>query len=70
MSMENINSLCKGCFAMLQPGNPNCPVCGYDQNTIPDSLYQLHPRTILYGKYMVGKVLGEGGFGITYERYD
>ena len=47
-----------------------CPYCGFCP-----SEYQQNPRclpsdTILAGKYLVGKVLGEGGFGITYMGYD
>jgi len=70
MSIENSKNLCIGCFGQLNPGNPYCPVCGYDQNTIPDTSYQLPPHTILSGKFMVGKVIGEGGFGITYIGHD
>ena len=47
-----------------------CPYCGFSE-----AEYQQNPRclplnTILAGKYLVGKVLGEGGFGITYMGYD
>jgi len=70
MSIEYLNNLCKGCFAELHPGNSFCPVCGYDQNSVSDSSYQLPPCTILNGKFVVGKVLGEGGFGITYIGHD
>ncbi|MDR2568988.1 MAG: protein kinase [Oscillospiraceae bacterium] len=66
----NIENLCIGCFAQLEPGSIYCPVCGYDQKSKATQLYQLPPRTILSGKYMIGKVLGEGGFGITYVGYD
>ena len=42
-----------------------CPKCGYSpqHNTLP---YTLKPGMVLKGKYMIGKVLGQGGFGITY----
>ena len=42
-----------------------CPRCGYSPmyNT---ATYALQPGMVLKGKYMVGKVLGQGGFGITY----
>jgi len=70
MSTEYLNNLCKGCFEALAPANPYCPACGYDQNAASDSLYRLHPRTVLNGKYLVGNVLGEGGFGITYVGHD
>lgn len=44
-----------------------CPHCGYD-NGRPGASEQYHlpPGTILAEKYLVGNVIGEGGFGITY----
>jgi len=47
-----------------------CPHCGYDNSKEAVPEYQLPLHTILGGKYMLGKVLGEGGFGITYIAYD
>jgi len=70
MSIENSKNLCIGCFGQLNPGSQYCPLCGYDQNKTPETSYHLTPRTILSGKFMVGKVLGEGGFGITYIGHD
>ena len=43
-----------------------CPHCGYDQEAAPESLIHLPPGTILEDKYLLGKALGQGGFGITY----
>ena len=43
-----------------------CPHCGYQLNQMKAVLYQMQPFTILAGKYLIGKVIGEGGFGITY----
>lgn len=43
-----------------------CEHCGYDPARACVQPYFLRPGTILYGRYVVGKVLGQGGFGITY----
>lgn len=43
-----------------------CEHCGYDPARECVQPYFLRPGTILYGRYVVGKVLGQGGFGITY----
>lgn len=42
-----------------------CPHCGW--STAAESRpYALRPGSILKGRYLIGKVLGQGGFGITY----
>lgn len=43
-----------------------CPRCGYDLSHMAAEPHQLQPFSILAGKYLVGKVIGEGGFGISY----
>ena len=47
-----------------------CPHCGYDPAKCPPLAYALQPGSILNGKYVVGTVLGQGGFGITYIGWD
>ncbi len=47
-----------------------CPHCGFDERTVPPSPLYLPLRTVLQGRYTVGRVLGEGGFGITYLGWD
>lgn len=47
-----------------------CPHCGYNRIEKVAESYHLPPETILQGRYIVGKVLGFGGFGITYIGFD
>lgn len=61
-------SKCLGCMEPFECYP--CPRCGYDPKTAKNAEYALTPGTILAGKYLVGKVLGQGGFGITYIGWD
>ena len=61
-------SKCLGCMEDFR-GYP-CPNCGYDPGQGQKNTFSLPPQTILYGKYLVGRVLGQGGFGITYIGWD
>ena len=60
---------CPGCMAKLTSADGKCPVCGSELN-IENAPHQLPVNCILNGRYLVGKVLGAGGFGITYIGYD
>src|SRR6516225_9662368 len=61
------DSLCMGCMEPKYDGRcPNPQSCGWIEGTPPQSPLQLPPRTILEQRYVLGKVLGQGGFGITY----
>ncbi len=62
-------NLCMGCMREKEEQVP-CPHCGFDDRTYEILPHHLPPGTILNGKYMLGKVLGEGGFGITYLGWD
>ena len=66
MDLEHI---CMGCMA--EKGSvERCPHCGWVEGTQPESPLHLPPRTILNEKYLLGRVLGQGGFGITYLGWD
>jgi serine/threonine protein kinase len=64
----DIQSLCMGC--MRTRAGSKCTVCGFVEGTQSYSSQQLPPRTMLRDRYLLGKVLGQGGFGITYLAWD
>ena len=46
-----------------------CPHCGYPEKD-PNGVHQLPVGTMIRDRYQIGKVLGQGGFGITYLSWD
>lgn len=66
----NLDHLCLNCMKEIpQVGGP-CPFCGFSEAGMNLSAQHLAPRTLLKGQYLVGRVLGQGGFGITYVGID
>lgn len=61
---------CYGCMGQLQAGQYICPSCGYDNRSPHNAADTLPEGTVLAGKYLIGKTLGRGGFGVTYLGYD
>jgi serine/threonine protein kinase len=47
-----------------------CRYCGWVEGTPPDQAYHLHPGTVLAHRYVVGTVIGFGGFGVIYKVWD
>ena len=62
--------LCLGCMEKYGKQFEVCPHCGYVEGTAPKEAYHLAPGTILQDKYIVGRVVGYGGFGVTYIGYN
>lgn len=65
-----MSKICYGCFKPINYAYSVCPYCGFDFQSYNISDRALHPGTVLNYKYIVGKTLGEGGFGITYLAWD
>lgn len=61
---------CMGCMEEFNDNVEICPHCGYKVGQRPKEAYYLNPGVVLNGQYMVGKVLGYGGFGVTYIGWD
>ena len=67
--IEHVENLCLNCMQDRGPTG-KCVHCGFDITEYTVKPHHLEPFTILNGRYLLGKVLGEGGFGITYSALD
>lgn len=64
-----MHPLCPNCFS--ERSDPNyCRYCGYKFSEAEQNNSVLCPMTMLQDKYIIGRTLGIGGFGITYLAYD
>ena len=61
---------CLGCMELFGDEFEICPHCGYIVGTRAEEAIHMDPGTLLYDRYIVGKVLGYGGFGVTYLGWD
>ena len=61
---------CNYCFTEYEDEFDVCPACGYVKGDGAKELYHLYPGTTLHDRYIIGQVLGHGGFGITYMAWD
>ena len=61
---------CLGCMKLHSSEEQVCPHCGYVEGTMAKEAYHLTPGTQIHARYTVGRVLGSGGFGITYIGFD
>lgn len=64
-------NICLYCFGDLD-GNRVCTNCHRKADDTPSPPHHLPQRTVLgtQNRYLIGKALGEGGFGITYMAWD
>jgi len=67
--MNNFTHLCPNCFADKQTAK-QCPSCEYEETSAQQNPLYIKPRTILNKEFVIGNVIGHGGFGITYISWD
>lgn len=61
---------CPNCMQSISGEEEKCPYCGFEIANYEEKPTCLRPFTILQNKYMLGRVIGVGGFGITYLGWD
>lgn len=61
---------CMGCMKTYDDQLTVCPHCGYEYGTPPAEAFHITPGTVLEDRYIIGRALGFGGFGVTYLGYD
>ena len=66
----DFNRLCINCMKEKPQGEAVCPFCGFDESCYQKPAYVLDPRTVLKGKFLIGKLIDRGGFGIMYKAFD
>ncbi len=66
--MSERKTLCMGCMNS-NDGEGICPFCGYSDDVHYNSSY-LAPKTVLDGRYIVGKLLDSNGESAVYIGYD
>ncbi len=65
-----MNKLCLSCFYTYDDSAAACPHCGAPGGIPANEAYQLPAGTRLKNRFIIGRVLGSGGFGVTYLAYD
>lgn len=59
-----------GCMELYGDAFEICPHCGYIEGTQAEEAIHMEPGTLLHDRYIIGRVLGFGGFGVTYIGWD
>lgn len=66
--MSTKQRLCGNCFSSMKNGV--CPNCGYTADFVGIEYDTLETGFLLNDRYVVGRLIGRGGFGLIYLAYD
>lgn len=68
----DFSRICLGCMKEKPMITQVCPRCGFslEEYRKTEGSQVLPAETILHGRYLLGRVLGQGGYGITYLAMD
>ena len=61
---------CYRCMAEYDGAEDACPHCGHKAGETANNLLHMQPGSILSSRYVIGEVVGYGGFGVTYIAWD
>lgn len=61
---------CLGCMETYSEEFSVCPHCGYAEGTGAEEAVHIVPGVVLHNRYVIGRVVGYGGFGVTYLAWD
>lgn len=64
----NGRHFCENCFEETEEAV--CKSCGFDSADSAPDPSMIAPGSVLLNRYVIGRVIGKGGFGITYLAYD
>ena len=65
-----MKTICYDCFQEYESGFGVCPHCGFTAEQDHREPNHLPAGTILQGRYLIGRICGFGGFGVTYKAFD
>ena len=63
--MAQSKQYCAGCLTTARPEG-RCAQCQWDDDDLPEMHTHLPRHYLLMNRYYIGRVLGQGGFGVTY----
>lgn len=65
-----MSQFCMGCMEQFDDGLDVCPHCGFVRGTKDGNAIHMEPGEVLHERYIIGRAIGWGGFGVTYIGWD